>query len=37
MDKARYVKVIEGGEVRREDPVEYFPRMLEASLKSQRG
>ena len=37
MEKSRCVRVIKGKEVRRDDPVEYFPRGSEVPLESQRG
>ena len=38
MDKGGCVRVIEGEEVRGDDPVEYFlPVGLEVPLESQRG
>ena len=37
MEKSGCVRVIEGEEVRRDDPVEYFPRGSKVPLASQRG
>ena len=38
MEKGGCVRIIEGEEVRRDDPVEYFPpRVSKVPLESQRG
>ena len=34
MKKSRYVRIIEGEEVRRDDPIEYFPWGSEVPFKS---
>ena len=38
MEKGRYVRIIEGEEVRRDDPVEYFlPGESDVPLEFQKG
>ena len=38
MEKSRYIRVIEGEEVRRDDPIEYFLSTgSEAPFESHRG
>ena len=37
MKKSRYVRIIEGEEVRRDDPIEYFPWGSQVPFESQRG
>ena len=38
LEKSRYIKVIEGEGVRRDDPTEYFlPAEVEIAFESQRG
>ena len=38
MEKSRYVRVIEGKQIRRDDPIEYFlPTNLGLPFESQRG
>ena len=36
MEKSKYIRVIEGEEVKRDDLIEYFPGGLEVPLESQR-